>query len=76
MKNLTTAVFCASGAVTYIINSELLPVRNHFLVGLFTGLSIAAAYWLLPKKLNIWIRIAGCVAFSVAAAAAVRYFCS
>lgn len=75
MENWKGFVFGLLGAFSYIVNSILLPDWKHFLVGIFTGIILLVAYWITPKKLNIWLRAIISVAISIIAAAIVRFTC-
>ena len=75
MKNWNPVVCSVLGALAYIANSALLPTWSHTLVGVFTGLIIFVACWLIGNKLKMWVRISISVAIAIAAAAIIRLVC-
>ncbi len=74
MKNWNPIICSALGALTYIVNSALLPTWSHTLVGVFTGLILIAVYWLISNKSKTWVRVSISVAVAIAAAAITRFF--
>lgn len=74
MKNWNPIICSVLGALTYIVNSALLPTWSHALVGVFTGLIFIVVYWLISNKSKMWIRVSISVAVAIAAAAIVRIF--
>lgn len=75
MKDWNPVISVVLGALGYTVNSALLPDWSHTLVGVFTGLIFFAAYWLIPDKLKMWIRVSISMAITIGAAAIVRFLC-
>lgn len=72
MENWNSVLCAAAGGLLYIISSELLPEWSHWLVGIYAGVIFIAAYWIVPKKLKMWLRVSIAVAVAIAAAAIAR----
>lgn len=75
MDSFRRLICCLVGGTVYIANSAILPTWSHALVGVFSGLIFIVAYWLIGKKLNMWIRFSISVAVAILAAAIVRLIC-
>ncbi len=72
MKNYNSIIGVLLASLAYIANSVLLPSWSHTLVGIFTGLIILVAYWLIGNKLKTWVRISISIAIAIATAVIIR----
>lgn len=76
MTNRNPILCCILGALVCIVNSALLPTWSPTLVGVFSGLIMAAVYWFPGNRMKVWIRVSVSVAVAIAAAAIVGIFCN
>lgn len=68
-----TLITCLVGALLYIAVSEILSNWSHILAGIFAGIVFIAIYCLLPKKLNLWIRVLVPIAVTILFAFIIRF---
>lgn len=68
MKNWSPLIYSILGALTYIVNSAILQTWSHTQVGVFSGLIVGVAYWLIGEKTKAWIRVCLSVVVAILAA--------
>lgn len=68
-----TLITCLLGALLYIAVSEILSNWSHALAGIFAGIVFIANYCLMPKRLNLWIRVLVPIAVTILLAFIIRF---